>query len=514
MKTKPLILSLIALIIIGAVSYVSYRLGLQQHMKPSPVAAPAGTDTAIAKFGIAADPATGKTVLYWHDPMVPGQRFDKPGKSPFMDMQLVPVYADGSGDSGSVSIDPRVQQNLGIRIAAITKGNLASNLDAVGNVAYNERELVVLQARANGYVEKLYVRATLDAVHKGQALAELYVPDWVAAQEDFLTAKRLSIQRGNAASVDLVDAARQRMRLAGMSEEQMQLVESTGQVQARLIVVAPVNGVMSELNAREGMTVSSGTPLFRINGLDTVWVNAEVPEDAAAQVHSGNMVEVTTPALAGLVFKGKVSSILPGVDPATRTLKARIELANPRQQLVPGMFATVNFSPNAHRDVLLVPSEAVIKTGKRSVVIVAQAGGKFIPMDIEAGTESNGQTEIRKGLQSGQKVVVSGQFLIDSEASLRGTTLRMGDSPAPIAKVSETHHGSGKVEAIDKNEITLSHGPIPTLQWGAMTMSFKLPVSGLPQGIKVGDHVNFEIRPISDGAFEIVSIAPAMGGKP
>lgn len=514
MKTKHLILSLIVLTVIGAMSYGSYRLGLQQRVRPSPVAASAGTDTAKAKSGIAVDPATGKTILYWHDPMVPGQRFDKPGKSPFMDMQLVPVYAEDSGDSGNVSIDSRIQQNLGIRIAEVTQGSLASSIEAVGNVAYNERELVVLQARANGYVEKLYVRATLDAVRKGQALAELYVPDWVAAQEDFLTAKRLSVQGGNAAGVDLVDAARQRMRLAGMSEEQMQLVESTGKVQARLIVAAPVNGVISELSAREGMTVTSGTPLFRINGLDTVWVNAEVPEDAAAQLHSGNMVEVSTPAFAGLALKGKVSSILPSVDPATRTLKARIELDNPRQQLVPGMFATVNFSPHTHRDVLLVPSEAVIKTGKRSVVIVAQADGKFIPVDIEAGSESNGQTEIRKGLQSGQKIVVSGQFLIDSEASLRGTALRMGDSPVPTAKVAETHHGSGKVEAIGKDEITLSHGPIPTLQWGAMTMSFNLPESGLPQGIKVGDHVDFEIRPIPDGAFEIVSITPAMGGKP
>jgi Cu(I)/Ag(I) efflux system membrane fusion protein len=214
------------------------------------------------------------------------------------------------------------------------------------------------------------------------------------------------------------------------------------------------------------------------------------------------------------VLKGKVNAVLPDVNQSTRTLKVRIELPNPRQQLVPGMFATVNFSPDASKDVLLVPSEAVIQTGKRSVVIVAQGDGKFAPMDIETGSESNGQTEIRKGLEMGQKVIVSGQFLIDSEASLRGATQRMGDVTAPTKNATTTHRGSGRVEAIDKDEITLSHGPIPSLQWSAMTMGFKLPASGLPHGIKIGDRVDFEIRPISDGEFEIVSIALSMGAKP
>ncbi|MEJ1958506.1 MAG: efflux RND transporter periplasmic adaptor subunit [Nitrosomonadales bacterium] len=505
MKTKPIFLFPVVLAAISAVSYGSYRVGLKQHLEQTSAAIPTGT---------AVDTATGRTVLYWHDPMVPGQRFDKPGKSPFMDMALVPVYADEGSDSGNVSINSRVQQNLGIRTAEVTKGSLLPNIEAVGSVVYNERDLILVQARANGYVEKLNIRATLDSVHKGQTLAELYVPDWVAAQEDFLTAKRLAAQGGDVAGMDLVDAARQRMRLAGMSEAQMQLVESAGKVQARMIIVSPVDGVVSELDAREGMTIVSGAPLFRINGLGTVWVNAEVPESAAALVRIGNVVEVRTPALSGIVLKGKVGAVLPDVNSATRTLKARIELTNSGLQLVPGMFATVNFSSDERKDMLLVPSEAVIQTGKRSVVIVAQADGRFAPMDIETGSESNGQTEIRKGLELGQKVIVSGQFLIDSEASLRGVTQRMNDAPVPAGNTAATHHGSGRVEAIDKNEVTLSHGPIPSLQWGAMTMSFKLPVNGLPQGIKIGDRVDFEIKPISDGAFEIVSIAPMTGAKP
>jgi membrane fusion protein, copper/silver efflux system len=515
MKTRPLVFPLAAvvatIVAVSIVGYAGYRFGLRQSMIPPSVARPAATQ---AKPANVADPATGKTVLYWHDPMVPDQRFDKPGKSPFMDMPLVPVYADEGNNGGMVSISPRIQQNLGIRTAEVTKGSLVSSIEVVGNVAYNERELAVVQARANGYVEKLYVRATLDPVRKGQALAELYVPDWVAAQEDFLTAKRLGSQEGREDGRDLVDAARQRMRLVGMSEDQIRLVETRGTVQQRLIVVAPVGGVVAQLDAREGMTVVNGAPLFRINGLDTVWVNAEVPEDAAARVRPGNVVEVRTPSLPGMVFKGKVSTLLPAVDPVTRTLKARIELANPGQRLVPDMFATVNFSPDVRRDVLLVPSEAVIRTGKRSVVIVVQADGKFVQADIETGSESKGQTEIRKGLEAGQTVVVSGQFLIDSEASLRGTALRMGNAPSPVGDRVPTHHGSGRIEAIGRDAITISHGPIPSLQWGAMTMGFKLPANGVPSGIKVGDYVDFEIKPVSGGAFEIESITPARGTRP
>ncbi len=506
MKNKPVVISLVALAIIGVVSYGSYRVGLHQSMEQASAKIPVTNPTF--------DTATGRSVLYWHDPMVPAQRFDKPGKSPFMDMPLVPVYADEGSDNGNVSINSRVQQNLGIRVAAVTKGSLASSFEAIGNVVYNERELTLVQARANGYVEKLYIRATLDSVRKGQMLAELYVPDWVATQEDFLTAKRLAKEGGDSANTDLVDAARQRMRLAGMSEEQMQLVESAGKVQARMSIVSRVNGVVSELDAREGMTVVSGAPLFRINGLDTAWVNAEVTESAAALVRIGNVVEVHTPALPGIILKGKVDAVLPDVNSATRTLKARIELPNPGQQLVPGMFATIKFSSGTRKEMLLVPSEAVIKTGKRSVVIVAQDGGKFVPADIEAGRESNGQTEIQKGLKLGQKVVVSGQFLIDSEASLRGAAQRMSEVTVPTKNVTTIHRGSGKIESIDKDEIMISHGPISSLQWGAMTMGFKLPAGGLPRNINIGDRVDFEFSPASDGSFEIVSIVLATGVKP
>jgi len=415
----------------AVVGYVSYRTGLE-HAKNGVAAAtvaavPAGPGSL--KSGDI-DPSNGKKILYWHDPMVPGPRFDKPGKSPFMDMELVPFYADSAeADGASVSISPRVQQNLGVRTAEVEQGSISLGVETVGSAAYNERDAAVVQARSNGFLERLYVRAPLDPVRRGQPLAEVYVPDWVAAQEEFLSARRIAQSDPNAFA-GLVEAARQRMRLAGMTEEQIRQVESTAAVHARATLTAPIGGVIAELAAREGMTVMAGATLFRINGLSTIWINADVPERFAAQLRPGNAVEARVAALPGSVFKGRISAILPEVNPATRTIKARVELANPNGQLVPGMFASVNFSPAARRDVLLVPTEAVIQTGKRSVVLVAQGDGRFAPVDVDVGLDSNGRTEIRSGLHAGQKVVVSGQFLIDSEANLRASINRMGASDA------------------------------------------------------------------------------------
>ena len=494
MNPRKALLAAVAIVLVAAGGYGLYSLGMSSGMKMA--AAPAPAPAA----------ATERKVLYWHDPMVPGQKFDKPGKSPFMDMQLVPVYADEAADTGGVSISPRVQQNLGIRTAEATRGEVAPTVQAVGSVAWNERDVAVVQARANGYVEKLHVRAPLDAVRRGQPLADLYVPDWIAAQEEYLGVRRM----GGPGLDALREGALQRMRLAGMSDAQIQLVESTGRAHPRLTLVAPIDGVVAELAVREGMTVMSGAPLFRINGLGSVWVNAEVPESLAAQVRPGNAVEAHAAALPGRTFKGRVSAILPEVNAATRTLKARVELANPGGALVPGMFATVNFSAAARREAVLVPTEAVIQTGTRAVVVLAQAGAdgkqQLVPVDVEVGAESRGMTEIRKGVEAGQKVVVSGQFLIDSEASLKATTTRLAQSPAAGM---QTHTADGKVEAIDKGSITLSHGPVASLNWGAMTMEFKLPKEGAPKDLKPGAAVTFDFVQTPQGEFAITAMRPA-----
>ena len=437
MKTRPLLISLAMAALVGAGGYGLYVLGVQRGMgmgstaamdeavSGGPPSAAEGEDATRRHMqaGLKAgdtDPVTGKKILYYHDPMVPASKFDKPGKSPFMDMMMSPVYSDSGSDPGQVTVSPRVQQNLGVRTAQVVEGLLSPQVSAVGSIAFNERDQAIVQARATGYVERLHVRATLDRVGKGQPLAELYVPDWIAAQEEYLSVRRM--QGTDLAS--LVDGARQRMRQVGMSDEQIRLVERTGTTQPRTTLAAPISGVVVELMAREGMTVVAGTTLFRINGLSSVWANAEVPESQSALLRPGAKVTARSPAAPGERFEGQVQAILPEVNASTRTLKARMELANPTGRLVPGMFVQMQFIDTRPEKSLLVPTEAVIQTGRRTVVMLAEENGRFRPVDVEAGIESGGQTEIKRGLQAGQRVVVSSQFLIDSEATLRGVESR------------------------------------------------------------------------------------------
>ena len=440
------------------------------------------------------DPATGKPVLYYHDPMVPGKRFDAPAKSPFMEMMLVPVYGGAGGnDQGTVTVSPRIQQNLGVRTAEVVEGVLQPMVSAVGSIAWNERDQSVVQARAAGYIEKLHVRATLDRVRAGQPFADLFVPEWVGAQEEYLAVRRFA-----AGDAGLIAAARQRLLLAGMSESQVARVDAAGTVQPRITLVAPSSGVVAELIAREGMTVTPGMLLARINGLSSVWANAEVSESQAALVRPGSQVEARSPGVPGAVFRGSVQALLPEVNAATRTLKARVQLANPGGQLVPGLFVTMRFMDTRAGKSLLVPTEAVIQTGRRAVVMVAEEGGRFAPVDVETGLETGGQTEIKRGLKAGQRVVVSSQFLIDSEASLKGVEARLNIAPAPnaanpTANTAVRHSAQGVVSALDRDGVTLKHGPIPSAGMGAMAMDFKLPPPPQrPRGLAVGDRVDFE----------------------
>jgi membrane fusion protein, copper/silver efflux system len=514
MKRKPIVISLIAAVVLGAAGYGVYIFGMQRGM--SMTAAPAGATAAgdaargagpqsveqgeeATRRHIAAglkagdtDPATGKKILYYHDPMVPGNKFDKPAKSPFMNMMLVPVYADSDFDSSKVTVSPRTQQNLGVRTALVAEGMLLPQVSAVGNIAYNERDQAIVQARATGFVERLYVRATLDRVAKGQSLVDLYVPDWISAQEEFLSVRRM--QGTELAS--LIDGARQRMRLAGMNEQQIRLVESTGRTQPRITLTAPIGGVLAELMVREGMTVMPGATIARISGLSTVWAQAEVPESQSALLRPGTKVQALSPAVPGTTFHGTVQAIVPEVTAATRTFKARVELANHGGRLVPGMFVTMQFMDTHTEKSLLIPSEAIIQTGTRTVVMLAEDNGAFRPIDVEIGIESGGQTEIKRGLQVGQHVVVSSQFLIDSEASLKGVEARLNAEPK-LADAAARHTGTATVESIDRDAVTLSHGPIQSLKWSAMTMEFKLGEvgkTGQAKAIAPGDRVRFSFH--------------------
>ncbi len=443
-------------------------------------------------------------VLYWYDPMVPDQHFDKPGKSPFMDMDLVPKYAGGATEGG-VSIDPRVAQNLGIRTAPAEKGRLWRRIDTVGYVRADDNRVQVLQARANGWIEALRVRALNDPVKRGELIAEVYSPDLYVAQEEFL----LALKHPEEAA--WIDAARQKMAFLGLSRNQIAGLEAGGKPQRRVSYYAPASGIVSRLAASEGGAVSAGMPILEITDLSRVWVTAELMEDQAAWITPGKSVEISVDSLPGETFAGKVDYLYPTVTANTRTHPVRIVLANPGLRLKPGMFAKVTLYGGKGEEAVLVPSEAVITTGKRSIVLVAEGDGHFTPVAVTPGMESDGRTAILKGLKGGEQVVTSGQFLIESEANLKGALDKLG---APGEAAKKVHTGTGRITKVDaaSGELEMQHEPIPSLDWPGMTMEFEVKDPAILKGLKVGQMVDFDLVKEDDG-FPVVAIRPK-GAKP
>jgi len=453
----------------------------------------------------AAATEAGRKVLYWYDPMAPAQHFDKPGKSPFMDMQLTPRYAEESGDGmaegpagapSGVRIDPASLQNLGVRTANVERGQFVESVSAAGVLDFNQREVAIVQARAAGFVQRVYARAPGDVVQAGAPIADILVPSWGGAEAEYLAVR----QTGNA---NLEAASRQRLRLLGMPESMIAAVANSGRPRNVVTVTTPIGGAIQTLDVRQGMTVAMGQTLAQVSGLSTVWLNAAVPEAMAGEVSVGETARAELAALPGETFEGRVTAILPTAQADSRTLTVRVELSNKGGRLRPGMFANVNLSGET-RPSLFVPSEAVIRTGKRALVMVAGDGGRFQPVEVQLGREDGDRTEVIAGLNEGQKVVASGQFLIDSEASLSGLKARpLAATPAqPTQSKAATsdpklYETRGRVEALTGDQITFSHDAVPALGWPAMTMTFKLDPPSLAKGVKVGDRVvfGFEQKP-------------------
>ena len=352
--------------------------------------------------------------LYYYDPMVPTQHFDKPGKSP-MGMEMVPRYAESGtsgGEPAGVRISPATEQNLGVRVATVRRGDLASAIDAVGVLGFDQRDVAIIQSRSAGFVEHAYARAPGDIVRAGAPLATVLIPAWGGAQEEFLAVERAGDPR-------LTAAARQRLTLLGMPSALISQVEHSGQPRDRVTISTPIAGAIQTLDVRQGMTVSAGQTLAQVSGLSTIWLDAAVPEAQAGQVRVGAASVIDIAAFPGEAFSGRVIEILPTTESQSRTLTVRVELPNRGGKLRPGMFATVHLA-SVSEATLLVPSEAVIRTGTRDLVMVAGTDGRYRPVVVEVGREAGNETQILAGLSEGQKIVASGEFLIDSEASLSG----------------------------------------------------------------------------------------------
>ncbi|VUS30211.1 efflux RND transporter periplasmic adaptor subunit [Klebsiella grimontii] len=446
---------------------------------------------------------TGRKVLYWYDPMAPGTRFDKPGKSPFMDMDLVPRYADeGAGEeAGGVQISARQQQNLGVRTADVARRTLAQKLSAFGTVAIDERSVETVPALASGLIEKLYVNASQQFVKKNEALAELWIPQWAAAQQEYLAVRQLG-------DSGLTAAARGRLQLQFMPDAIIRSVERSGKPQTRITVRAPHDGYVSKLDVRTGAQVTATQPLFELASLDPVWIVIDYPQSQASLLRVGSQVTATTSSWPGTTFQGTVSELLPDLEATTRTLKARVVLNNPQHQLKPGMYLNVELAEAQQgREVLTIPEEALIATGTSNRVLIADGEGHFRPVEVTAGRTQDGLVEVTSGLEEGQKVVTSGQFLIDSEASLRSALPQMAGQNEEI----QSYSAQGIIKAVSDEAVTIAHQPVPALKWPAMIMDFAITPQ-LREQVRPGESVMFHFVLTDEGA-QVTSIMPMSGAK-
>ena len=362
---------------------------------------------------------SGRKILYWYDPMVPLEHYDNPGARSSMGMTVQPKYADEGGAPGAasgVTVNPAAMQNLGIRIVSAQLGSLAATLNVTGSIDFNQRDVAVIQARSGGFVARVYARAPGDVVRAGAPIADVQLPEWGGAQTEFLAVRRLG-------RPDLTAAARQRLKLLGMSDGLIASVERSGRTNGTATITSPISGVIQTLDVRAGMTLAQGQTLAQVTGIGTVWLNAAVPEAQAGSVRVGQSASATLAAFPAETFGGRIVAILPTAQADSRTVTVRIELPNRGGRLRPGMFAQVTLGGTAST-ALLVPSEAVIRTGTRTLVMLATGNGRYQPAEVRTGREGGGQTEILEGLAVGEKVVASGQFLLDSEASLTGIEAR------------------------------------------------------------------------------------------
>ena len=380
-------------------------------------AMPMETATAPAR---AAVNTSAPKVLYWYDPMVPAQHFAAPGKSPFMDMQLVAKYADTDSTAvAGIRVDGGMAQNLAIRLSTVKRSQQVQEIRASGVLAFDERALSIMQSRTVGFVERVWPIAVGDQVKAGQPLLQLLVPEWAAAQSEMLAVRAMG-------DATLLQAARTRLQRLGMPAALIERVASSGRSEPVFTVTAAQSGVVLSVDARAGMSVIAGQTLFSINGFSDIWLNVAVPQSQLNQVLPGTAVRATIAGISAAV-PGTVLDILPELDAASRSLQVRIVLTNSDQQLRPGMRADVTLQSAESATVLTVPTEAIIRTGQRSVVMLALQGGRFAPVEVTLGAEMGAQTAILSGLSEAQQIVSSGQFLFDSEANLSGLGLQEGE---------------------------------------------------------------------------------------
>lgn len=435
--------------------------------------------------------ANDRKPLYWVAPMDPNYKRDKPGKSP-MGMDLIPVYEEqGADDSpGTITINPDVINNLGVRTATVQRGKMTNTVQTVGYVQYDEDRLLHIHPRVEGWIEKLYVKAAGDPVAKGEPIYELYAPTLVNAQEELL----LALKRNNPT---LIQAAIERLAALQVPQSEIDRVRKTRRVSQTIKVSAQQTGVVDNLMVREGMFVKPGMSLMAIAQLEHIWVIGEVFERQASLVRVGDAVRMRLDYLPGREWLGQVDYIYPSLNTTTRTAQVRVHFNNPDTYLMPGMFAQMRIQAEPMEGALLIPREALIRTGNQSRVVLALGEGRFKSVAVKVGHITDEQAEITSGLDAGDRIVTSAQFLIDSESSKTSDFRRMNhgsDDEGGIAQPKSVWVGAHVKNIMAGHRmLTLKHEPIDDWQWPAMTMDFAAAENVDLTGLKPGMSLHVEV---------------------
>jgi len=455
-----------------------------------------------------AEMATDKKIAFYRHPMNPAITADQPLKDD-MGMDYIPVYEGGdtpAAVSGTVTVSSAMMQNMGVRTAQVQRSALVRSVEGVGYVSLDEDTLRREHVRVEGWVERLHVNFVGQQVRKGELLFDLYAPKLVSASQEYVQA--LSVDNPM-----LQRAARERLLTLGLSAGQIAGLERSRQVPRLSAVYAQHAGIVQNLNIRPGVYVEPGMEVLALADLTSVWLLVDVFGQQASSIKSGVTVVIRFDDFPGKLWQGEVDYVYPDITGATRTLKVRLRLANPDLQLKPNMYASVRFKAGATRVALQIPAAALIRTGAGERVIVALGEGKFAQRTVVAGVEAGDQVEIIDGLTEGETVVTSGQFLIDSEASLTASLERLSspEAAAPTVAAKKTAHASGVINAIDGDTINISHPPIAEFNWPAMTMDFRL--KGDAATLKPGMQIRFDLHH-DNGDYVVENVTPYSGAAP